>query len=93
MYETISIYFTDECHNISSSNNNYNNNGNNGNSNSNLVALVREWTIPTDRPSLVGEISANVCRERERERESRMASAMDLYGCIHNIVVRINFYS
>jgi hypothetical protein len=25
------------------------------------VALVREWTIPTERPPLVGEASANLC--------------------------------
>jgi hypothetical protein len=28
----------------------------------NSVALVRERTIPTERPPLVGEVSANVCR-------------------------------
>jgi hypothetical protein len=27
----------------------------------NPVALVRERTIPTERPSLVGEVSANFC--------------------------------
>jgi hypothetical protein len=27
----------------------------------NSVALVRERTIPTERPPLVGEVSANVC--------------------------------
>jgi hypothetical protein len=25
------------------------------------VALVREWTVPTERPPLVGEVSANFC--------------------------------
>jgi hypothetical protein len=30
-------------------------------SSKNSVALVREWTIPKERPSLVGEISANFC--------------------------------
>jgi hypothetical protein len=29
-----------------------------------LVALVCEWTITTERPPLVGEISANFCRKR-----------------------------
>jgi hypothetical protein len=29
--------------------------------NNNSVALVRERTIPTERPSLVGEVSANFC--------------------------------
>jgi hypothetical protein len=28
----------------------------------NSVALVRERTIPTERPPLVGEVSANLCR-------------------------------
>jgi hypothetical protein len=27
----------------------------------NSVALVRERTIPTERPALVGEVSANFC--------------------------------
>jgi hypothetical protein len=27
----------------------------------NSVAWVREWTVPTERPPLVGEISANFC--------------------------------
>jgi hypothetical protein len=35
----------------------YNNNNNNNDS----VALVREVTIPTGRPLLVGEVSANFC--------------------------------
>jgi hypothetical protein len=30
--------------------------------NNNSVALVRERTITTGRPPLVGEVSANVCR-------------------------------
>jgi hypothetical protein len=29
--------------------------------NNNSVALVRERTIPTERPPLVGEVSANLC--------------------------------
>jgi hypothetical protein len=28
----------------------------------NPMALVRERTIPTERPPLVGEVSANFCR-------------------------------
>jgi hypothetical protein len=28
----------------------------------NFVALVRNRTIPTERPPLVGEVSANFCR-------------------------------
>jgi hypothetical protein len=34
-------------------------NNNNNNNNNNSVALVRERTIPTERPPLVGEVSAN----------------------------------
>jgi hypothetical protein len=30
-------------------------------SRTNSVALVRERTIPTERPPLVGEVSANFC--------------------------------
>jgi hypothetical protein len=30
----------------------------------NSVALVRERTIPTERPPLVGEVSANFCEYR-----------------------------
>jgi hypothetical protein len=37
------------------------NNNNNNNNNNNSVALVREGTIPTERPPLVGEVRANVC--------------------------------
>jgi hypothetical protein len=31
--------------------------------NNNFVALVRDRTIPTERPSLLGEVSANFCGE------------------------------
>jgi hypothetical protein len=34
---------------------------NNNNNNNNSVALVRERTIPTERPPLVGEMIANFC--------------------------------
>jgi hypothetical protein len=27
----------------------------------NSVVLIREWTIPTERPPLVGKVSANFC--------------------------------
>jgi hypothetical protein len=33
----------------------------NNNNNNNSVALVLERTIPTERPPLVGEVSANFC--------------------------------
>jgi hypothetical protein len=36
-------------------------NNNNNNNNSNSVALVCERTILTERPPLVGEVSANYC--------------------------------
>jgi hypothetical protein len=34
---------------------------NNNNDNDNSVVLVRERTIPTERPPLVGDVSANFC--------------------------------
>jgi hypothetical protein len=37
----------------------------NNNNNNNSVALVRERTIVTERPSLVGEVSANFCEEND----------------------------
>jgi hypothetical protein len=40
---------------------NNNNKNNNNNNNNNFVALVREGTIPTERPLIVGEVSANLC--------------------------------
>jgi hypothetical protein len=46
---------------IRSTNNNNKNNDDNNNNNNNSVALVRERTIPTERPPLVGEVSANFC--------------------------------
>jgi hypothetical protein len=45
----------------SDNNNNNNNNNKNNNNNNNSVALVRERTILTERPPLVGEVSANFC--------------------------------
>jgi hypothetical protein len=32
----------------------------------NSVALVREQTIPTERPQLLGEVSANFCEKRQQ---------------------------
>jgi hypothetical protein len=40
---------------------NNNNNNNNNKTKLNSMALVRERTIPTDRPPPVGEVSANFC--------------------------------
>jgi hypothetical protein len=37
----------------------------------NSVALVRERTIPTERPPHVGEVSANVCGQRGFARSMR----------------------
>jgi hypothetical protein len=34
---------------------------NNNNNNNNSMALVREWTIPTELQSLISEVSANSC--------------------------------
>jgi hypothetical protein len=46
-------------------NNNNNNNSiqisNNNNNNNNSMALVCEGNLPTERPPLVGEFSANFC--------------------------------
>jgi hypothetical protein len=41
------------------------------------VALVRKRTISTERPLLVGEVSANVCRQG-----CQVISVTDPYGCI-----------
>jgi hypothetical protein len=41
------------------------------------VALVRERTIPTERPPLVGEVSANVLQIEE---ECLVVSMTDPYG-------------
>jgi hypothetical protein len=55
-----------------------NNNNNNNNNNSNSVALAHEQTITTERPPLVGEISANVWGYRvprgQRDRSLRLYS-------------------
>jgi hypothetical protein len=45
-------------------NNNSSNNNNNNNNNTNSVALVHKRTIPTERPPLVGEVSANFFADR-----------------------------
>jgi hypothetical protein len=37
---------------------------NNNNNYSYSVALVREQTIPTERPPLVGEVNANLCGQK-----------------------------
>jgi hypothetical protein len=54
--QTINLYSSN-----SSNNNNNNDNNNNNNNNNNSVALIRERTIPTEQPSLVGEVSAKIC--------------------------------
>jgi hypothetical protein len=63
------------------------------------MALVHERTVLTERPPLVGEVSANFYtqreRERERERESgrergcHIVSAMDPHGRIIGFLDRI----
>jgi hypothetical protein len=46
----------------------------------NCVALVRERTIPTERPQLVNEVSANICGQRvsrgQRNRSPRKYSRL-----------------
>jgi hypothetical protein len=55
------LHLIDLCNNVflrwsfSNMMNNYNNNS---------VVLVRERTIPIERPPIVGEVSANLCGER-----------------------------
>jgi hypothetical protein len=44
----------------------------------NSVALVRERTIPTERPPLIGEVSANFFADRG----CRVVNATDLHGRI-----------
>jgi hypothetical protein len=43
------------------------------------MALAHKWTIPTERPPLVGEISANFV-----DKGCRVASATDPHGRILN---------
>jgi hypothetical protein len=61
------------------------NNSNNNNNNNNSEALVSEWTIPTERPQLVGEARANVCW-------CRVVSATDPYGRILYFLNRSRYY-
>jgi hypothetical protein len=49
----------------------------------NSVALVRKRTIPTERPQLVGEVSANFC-----DRGCRVVSATVPHGRILGFLVR-----
>jgi hypothetical protein len=44
----------------------------------NAVALVRERTIPAERPPLVGEVSANFCRWARSNFENTYAFAKHL---------------
>jgi hypothetical protein len=61
--------------------------------NNNPVAWVREWTIPTERPPLVGEVSANFCeykvprdqRDRSLRPYSRLSRPETLRLCPINI--------
>jgi hypothetical protein len=60
---------------------------NNDNTNNNAVALVRERTIPTERPPLVGEISATFA-----DRRCRVVSATDPYGHILGFLDRSHHF-
>jgi hypothetical protein len=58
--------------------------------NKNFMTLVRERTIPTERPPLVGEVSANFCGERvsRGQRDGSLQpysriSRPELLSCIH----------
>jgi hypothetical protein len=54
----------------------------------NSVALVRERTIPTVRPPLVGEVSAKCLRIEG----CRMVSAADPYGCNLDFLDRSRYF-
>jgi hypothetical protein len=51
--------------------NSYYDDNNNNNNNNNSVALVRERTIPTERPPLVGEVGGNFLRIQGVSRRQR----------------------
>jgi hypothetical protein len=53
----------------------------------NSVVLVRQRTIPTERPPFVGEISANLA-----DRGCRVVSSADPYGRILGFVDRSRYY-
>jgi hypothetical protein len=55
----------------------------------NSAALVRERTIPTERPPLVGEVSANFCGWRVRH----VVIVTDLYGRIVGFLYRSHYFS
>jgi hypothetical protein len=54
----------------------------------NSVALVRERTIPTERPPLVGEVSAKPFADRG----CRVVSAADPHGRILGFLGRSRYY-
>jgi hypothetical protein len=53
----------------------------------NSVALVRKRTIPTERPPLVGEVSANFA-----DRGCHVVSATDHHGRILGFLDRSRYY-
>jgi hypothetical protein len=53
----------------------------------NSVALVRERTIPTERPPLVGEVSANFA-----DRGCHVVSVTDSYGRILGFLDRSRYF-
>jgi hypothetical protein len=53
----------------------------------NSVALVLERTIPTERPPLVGEVSATFV-----DRGCRVDSTTDPHGCILGVLDRSRYF-
>jgi hypothetical protein len=49
------------CRDVSGDDDDDNNNDYDNSNNNNSAALVRERTLPTELPPLVGEVSANFC--------------------------------
>jgi hypothetical protein len=54
----------------------------------NFVPSVRKWTIPTERPPLVSEVSANFFADRG----CHVASMMDPYGGIVGFLDRTHYF-
>jgi hypothetical protein len=52
------------------------------------MVLVREWTIPTERPPLVGEVIANFA-----DRGCHVVRVTDTYGRILGFLDRIRYFS
>jgi hypothetical protein len=66
----------------------YHNKGNDNSKANNSLALVRERTIPTGRPPLVGEVSTNFLWIEE----CRVVNAVDPYGRILGFIDRSSYF-